>query len=104
MTINEAKSIIKQHGLYVLKEQATGSFEDYVAKLNDLWADTYKDDENYQSIDELMQDEWYADIINSYYEDGIEPTKAVDKLVDAIYEESQSLDNENDYIGDEEQE
>lgn len=104
MTINEAKSIIKQHGLYVLKEQATGSFEDYVAKLNDLWAETYKDDENYQSIDELMQDEWYADIINSYYEDGIEPTKAVDKLVDAIYEESQNLDNENDYIGDEEQE
>lgn len=103
MTLNEAKSIIKQHGLYALREQAIGSYDDFIAKLSDLWAEQYSDDENYQSIDEMLQDEWYAQIIDSYYNDGFTPTQAVEQLIDDIYEESQTIDNENDFIGDEEE-
>lgn len=103
MTLNEAKSIIKQHGLYALREQAIGSYDDFIAKLSDLWAEQYSDDENYQSIDEMLQDEWYAQIIDSYYDDGFTPTQAVEQLIDDIYEESQTIDNENDFIGDDEE-
>lgn len=103
MTLNEAKSIIKQHGLYALREQAIGSYDDFIAKLSDLWAEQYSDDDNYQSIDEMLQDEWYAQIINSYYDDGFTPTQAVEQLIDDIYEESQTIDNENDFIGDDEE-
>lgn len=98
MTINEAKSIIEENGMYLINEQETGSFDDFIAKLNDLWADEYSDDENYQSIDEMMQDEWYSKLIQSYYDDGITPTEAVDKLFDDISAEANTIENENDYI------
>ena len=100
MTINEAKSIIEENGMYLINEQETGSFDDFIAKLNDLWADEYSDDENYQSIDEMMQDEWYSKLIQSYFDDGITPTEAVDKLFDDISAEANTIENENDYIND----
>jgi hypothetical protein len=100
MTINEAKSIIEENGMYLINEQETGSFDDFIAKLNDLWADEYSDDENYQSIDEMMQDEWYSKLIQSYFDDNLTPTEAVDKLFDDISAEANTIENENDYIND----
>lgn len=100
MTINEAKSIIEENGMYLINEQETGSFDDFIAKLNDLWADQYSDDENYQSIDEMMQDEWYSKLIQSYFDDGLTPTEAIDKLYDDISAEANTIENDNDYIND----
>ena len=102
MNLNEAKSIIEQNGLCLLKEQETGSFEDFIAKLNDLWADEYSDDENYQSIDEMMQDDWYSKLIQSYFDDNLTPTEAVSELFNDISSEAETIENENDFIQDEE--
>ena len=108
MTLLEARNILKKRGLYLLKENAYGSLEEYVAKLNDLWSAENEDSDDFETIDEIMKDEWYNSLIADLYDAETEPSEALEEIkaelsndadIDSDYEEYQ--ESEDDYNVDE---
>lgn len=80
MTLIEAINEIKSRGLYLLRENTFGSYDEYVAKLNDLWADSKPEGEE-RTIDDLLEDKWYEEIVKSAYDDNAEPTDTIDEII-----------------------
>ncbi|MCF0117008.1 MAG: hypothetical protein HUJ61_03040 [Bacilli bacterium] len=97
MTFNEANEFLKSKGLYVLKENAYGTYEEYIAKLNDLWADAnVMTDENYKTFDELLEDEWYKEIVEDNFKNNIEPSETIEKIIDSINND-ENIENDADF-------
>ena len=103
MTLLEARNILKKRGLYLLKENAYGSLEEYVAKLNDLWSAENEDSDDFETIDEIMKDEWYNSLIADLYDAETEPSEALEEIkaelsndadIDSDYEEYQESEDE----------
>lgn len=94
MTLLEARNILKKRGLYLLKENAYGSLEEYVAKLNDLWSAENEDSDDFETIDEIMKDEWYNSLIADLYDAETDPSEAIEEIKAEL---SNDADIEGDY-------
>ena len=96
MTLNEALNEIKSHGLYLVEDGAFGSYDEYIAKLNDLWIDM-RDENEFRSIDELIsEDEWYKSIVDDGYDSEKEPSEVIDEILNSI-ENDDNIDSESEF-------
>ena len=101
MTLNEAKKILKSKNMYFLKESsAFGTYDEYVAKLSDLWAEEF-DETDEMTLDELLFDQSYADIVQNCYDTDTDPTDAIEELKQA-FENAGEIDSDDDYEPDDE--
>ena len=98
MTFNEAKQLLKSKNVYFIKESETfGTLEEYKAKLSDLWADNYSDDDDPDaaSFDEILAvDPDAEELVKSYFERDLDPTEAVEELYNTL---NSTPDNTEDY-------
>lgn len=97
MTFNEAKKLLKSKNMYFIKENSVfGTFEEYKAKLSDLWAERFGEDENAITLDELLLNPDFEEIAQNSYETEVEPTETVDTLVN-MYENDEGDESFEDY-------
>lgn len=103
MTLDEALNEIKSHGLYLVEDGAFGSYDEYVAKLNDLWVDM-RDESELRSIDELIaEDDWYKNIVDDGFEAEKEPSEVIDEILNSV-ENDESIDTDSEFEYDDESE
>ena len=96
MTLNEAIKEIKSRGLYLLKENTFGTYDEYVAKLNDLWTDSKPEGED-RTIDELLNDNWYENIIKNAYDDNASPSNVIEEIITSLEGDYElEADNQDD--------
>lgn len=93
----------------VLKENAYGTFEEYIAKLNDLWDSTQEGLENAVTMDEILKNKWYHDLVADLYDSETEPSKALEEIENELANDTSLEDDieqyqttEDDYNVDEE--
>ena len=103
MTLDEALNEIKSHGLYLVEDGAFGSYDEYVAKLNDLWVDM-RDESELRSIDELIaEDDWYKNIVDDGFEAEKEPSEVIEEILNSV-ENDESIDTDSEFEYDDESE
>ena len=101
MTLDEALNEIKSHGLYLVEDGAFGSYDEYIAKLNDLWLDM-RDESELRNIDELIaEDEWYKNIVDDGFENEKEPSEVIDEILNSVENDDNiDIESEFDYTDD----
>lgn len=100
MTLQNAINLINEHN-FILKENSFGTLDEYIAKLNDLWDSENANSDEYKTMDEILKDKWYNDLVADLYDSETEPSEAIIEIQNALAEDD-ALDTQIDDLDDEE--
>ena len=101
MTFNEAKQLLKSKNMYFIKENtAFGSYEEYIAKLNDLWAEKFETEgEDDLTLDELLLNPDFEEVAKNCYESETDPSEAVETIA-SMFDNDADIENTEDFEAD----
>lgn len=98
MTFNEAKQLLKSKNMYFIKENtAFGSYDEYIAKLNDLWAEKFETEgEDDLTLDELLLNPDFEEVAKNCYESETDPSEAVETIA-SMFDNDADIENTEDF-------